>query len=112
QLGGHADGDHDLARAALKEAYEESGLRNIELLLDEIFDIGVHLIAEHKGIPEHYHYDVRFLLKTTDDDEDIQISGESTDLRWFEEVSILPPNSGVNILRMSEKWKKISLQKM
>jgi 8-oxo-dGTP pyrophosphatase MutT (NUDIX family) len=106
QLGGHADGDPDLARVALKEAREESGLRNIELLSNEIFDIGVHLIREYRGIPVHYHYDVRFLLKTTDNDGDIQISNESTDLKWFEEVSALPPNSGINISRMFEKWKK------
>jgi hypothetical protein len=107
QLGGHADGDPDLVRVSLKEAKEESGLQNIELLSGEIFDIGVHLIAEHKGIPAHYHYDVRFLLKTTDEDDDIQISNESTDLKWFDDVSALPPNSGINIPRMFEKWKKI-----
>jgi hypothetical protein len=105
QLGGHADGDPDLARVSLKEAREESGLQNIGLLSDEIFDVGVHLISEYEGIPAHYHYDVRFLLKTTDNDEDIQISAESNDLKWFEELSALPPNSGVNISRMFEKWK-------
>jgi 8-oxo-dGTP pyrophosphatase MutT (NUDIX family) len=107
QLGGHADGDHDLARVSLKEAYEESGLRNIELLSDEIFNIGIHLIPEYKEIPTHYHYDVRFLLKTTDNEEDIQISDESNDLRWFEEVSVLPADSGINIPRMFEKWKNL-----
>ncbi|MDR2781662.1 MAG: NUDIX hydrolase [Holosporaceae bacterium] len=107
QLGGHADGDSDLARVSLKEAHEESGLRNIELLSGEIFDIGIHLIPEYKGIPAHYHYDVRFLIKTTDNDEDIQISDESNDLKWFEDVSALPPNSGVNLSRMFEKWRKI-----
>jgi hypothetical protein len=107
QLGGHADGDPDLARVSLKEAREESGLRNIELLSDEIFDIGVHLISEYKGIRAHYHYDVRFLLKTTDNDEDIQISDESNDLRWFEKASLLPSDSGTNIPRMFEKWKNL-----
>ncbi|MDR1236267.1 MAG: NUDIX hydrolase [Holosporaceae bacterium] len=107
QLGGHADGDHDLARVSLKEAREESGLRNIELLSDEIFDIGVHLIREYRGIPTHYHYDVRFLLKTIDNDEDIQISDESDDLRWFEKASVLPSDSGIGIPRMFEKWKNL-----
>ncbi|MDR2781093.1 MAG: hypothetical protein LBB21_01360 [Holosporaceae bacterium] len=41
--------------------------------------------------------------KTTDDDNDIQISNESNDLMWFEEVSALPPNSGINLSRMFEK---------
>jgi 8-oxo-dGTP pyrophosphatase MutT (NUDIX family) len=107
QLGGHADGDTDLARVSLKEAHEESGLQHIELLSDEIFDIGIHLIAECNGIPAHYHYDVRFLLKASDPQEDIKISDESDDLRWFNEVSTLPPDSGINIPRMFEKWKKL-----
>ncbi|MDR3156015.1 MAG: NUDIX hydrolase [Holosporaceae bacterium] len=105
QLGGHADGDHDLVRVSLKEAYEESGLRNIELLSEEIFDIGVHLIPEYKEIPAHYHYDVRFLLKTTNGDDDIQISDESTDLRWFDEVHTFPADISIDTPRMFEKWK-------
>jgi hypothetical protein len=45
-------------------------------------------------------------MKPTDNDEDIQISDESNDLQWFEEVSVLPLDSGINIPRMFEKWKK------
>jgi hypothetical protein len=104
QLGGHADGDPDLARVSLKEAREESGLRNIGLISEEIFDIGIHLIAEYSGIPAHYHYDVRFLLRAADPLEHIQISDESDDLKWFDRVSALPPDSGINIPRMFEKW--------
>jgi hypothetical protein len=106
QLGGHADGDSDLTQVSLKEAHEESGLEHIELLSEEIFDIGIHLIPEYLGIPAHYHYDVRFLLRASDPREHIQISDESDDLRWFEKVSDLPQDSGINISRMFEKGKK------
>jgi hypothetical protein len=106
QLGGHADCDPDLARVSLKEAREESGLQHIELLSEEIFDIGVHLIPEYQKIPAHYHYDVRFLMRASDPQKHIKISDESDDLRWFDEVSALPPDSGINIPRMFEKWKK------
>jgi 8-oxo-dGTP pyrophosphatase MutT (NUDIX family) len=106
QLGGHADGDNDLARVALKEAHEESGLRNIELMSEEIFDIGVHFIAEYRGVPEHYHYDVRFLMKTKDRDNDICISEESCDLRWFDGVPVSPMDISVDIPRMFKKWKR------
>ncbi|MDR0755643.1 MAG: NUDIX hydrolase [Puniceicoccales bacterium] len=105
QLGGHADGDNDLVRVALREAHEESGLRNIELLSDEIFDVGVHLTPEYKGIPAHYHYDVRFLVKTTDRDDDIQASDESNDLKWFAEVSNSLLDISGDISRMFGKWK-------
>ncbi|MDR2074904.1 MAG: NUDIX hydrolase [Holosporales bacterium] len=103
QLGGHADGDHDLIRVALKETHEESGLLGIELLSDKIFDIDVHLVPEYFGIQEHYHYDVRFLLRATNENEDIQISDESIDLQWFSKA----PTDSCDLNRMFEKWKKL-----
>ncbi|MDR0632451.1 MAG: NUDIX hydrolase [Holosporaceae bacterium] len=111
QLGGHADGDYDLVRVSLKEAREESGLQHIELLSNEIFDIGVHLTSEYKEVPAHYHYDVRFLMKASDPQEDIKISDESDDLRWFD-TPIVAPSLGVDIFRMFEKWEKRCLSRL
>lgn len=103
QLGGHADGDSDLAHVAHREAYEESGLDHIDLVSADIFDIGVHLIESYKGVPAHCHYDVRFLLQASD--ENIKISDESDDLHWFE----TPPdgNFGDGVVRMYKKWKAL-----
>ncbi|MDR0968527.1 MAG: NUDIX hydrolase [Holosporaceae bacterium] len=103
QLGGHADGDGDLVRVALKEAHEESGLKDIVPLSGEIFDIGVHLTPEYKGIPAHYHFDVRFLLRATNENEKLQISDESDDLRWFETLS----SDNRSLKRMYKKWIKL-----
>ena len=103
QLGGHADGDNNIARVALREAYEESGLRHIELLSDDIFDVGVHLIAAHRDVPAHYHYDVRFIMRASD--ENIKISDESDDLRWFTEPPTHETNLGDGVVRMFRKWK-------
>ena len=108
QVGGHADGDNDLARVALKEAHEESGLEHIELISPKIFDLSVHLVPEYKGIHAHYHYDVLFIAKATDANEDIKISDESDDLKWFSEPTAEVINADNEILRMFEKWKKLS----
>ena len=105
QLGGHADGDSDIARVALREAHEESGLQHIELLSEEIFDIGVHLIAAYRNVPAHYHYDVRFLMRAFDDD--IKISDESDDLKWFSVPPTHETNLGDGVVRMFKKWKRI-----
>lgn len=107
QLGGHADGDSDLAQVALKEAREESGLKHVELVSEDIFDIGIHLIAEYKGIPAHYHYDVRFLLRTSDPNNDISISDESDDLRWFESLPTNFPNLGCDVPIQFNKWQAL-----
>ena len=63
QLGGHADGDSDILRVALREAREESSLEAIRAVSEEIFDVDIHTIPARGGELEHFHYDVRFLLE-------------------------------------------------
>lgn len=103
QLGGHADGDRDLAAVALREAEEESGLH--DLAVDaRIFDLDRHWIPERGEIPGHWHYDVRYVVRC-DGGEDFVVSDESHDLAWrgiaglFEDPQIDP-----SIRRMARKW--------
>ena len=90
---------------ALKEAHEESGLQNIELISNDIFDIDIHLISEYKNVPAHYHFDVRFLMRASNKDEEIKISDESDDLKWFSDIKEVNGNQGRDLDRMFEKWK-------
>ncbi|MBE6447661.1 MAG: NUDIX domain-containing protein [Alphaproteobacteria bacterium] len=105
-LGGHADGCNDLIQVALREAHEESGLSHIDAVSSDIFDVDVHLIEKQNDVPAHYHFDVRFLLRTSDRNEDIKISNESKDLRWFSEPPYNFSNLGSDIPRLFRKWKK------
>ena len=61
QPGGHADGDLDLLAVALREVEEETGV-TAQPLRTDILDLDRHRIPERPGEPEHWHYDVRFLL--------------------------------------------------
>jgi 8-oxo-dGTP pyrophosphatase MutT (NUDIX family) len=81
QLGGHVDGDADVRRAALREAREESGLRSLRLLRDQIYDVDVHAIPARGAEPGHAHYDVRFALEA-DPREPLRGNDESHDVRW------------------------------
>lgn len=103
QLGGHADGDPDVLAVALKEAEEESGLVGFEPLIEGIFDLDIHRIPERKEVPEHLHYDVRYVLRPTGSTSYI-VSEESHDLRWvpLDEVASLTEDE--SMLRMVEKW--------
>lgn len=102
QLGGHADGDSDILNVALKEAEEESGITVIEPISSEIFDIDVHEIPEYKGVPAHYHYDVRFLLIAKS--KDFVISEESNDLAWILIKDIAEDDSfDLSLRRMAKK---------
>lgn len=102
QLGGHADGETDVQAVALKEAREESGLEDFEVLGESIYDLDIHLIPERKGVPEHYHYDVRYLLRATGS-TDYVVSEESHDLRWVAQGEVADLTTDGSMLRMVRK---------
>jgi 8-oxo-dGTP pyrophosphatase MutT (NUDIX family) len=82
QPGGHADGDSDVLRVALREAQEETGLRSLTPAAGGIYDLDIHVIPARKSEAEHFHYDVRFAF-TADRAEQLVCSSESLDLRWI-----------------------------
>lgn len=102
QLGGHSDGDPDTLRVALREAEEESGLKGISALSENIFDVDVHLIPARNNVPEHYHYDIRFLFEA-DDTQPLLISSESKDLAWIPLNRIEKYTTEESVLRMVRK---------
>ena len=102
QPGGHADGVTDVAEVALREAREESGLSDLALVCDEMFDIDVHLIPARLKEPAHYHFDCRFLI-CCHGDESYTVSNESHDLAWVPLADIEHYTEEVSILRMVKK---------
>ncbi|GAB3304584.1 NUDIX hydrolase [Luteimonas notoginsengisoli] len=103
QLGGHADGDRDLARTALREAEEESGLSGLQVV-EGIFDLDRHRIPEHKDVPAHWHYDVRYIVQAGDD-EDFVVSDESHALAWRDIESLaVDETADASLRRMAAKW--------
>lgn len=82
QLGGHADGNENLREVAQAECAEESGLKRFSFLSQNIFDLDIHTIPERKGVPEHDHYDVRFIFEA-DQADLLTVSEESHDVAWI-----------------------------
>ena len=104
QLGGHADGEPDFATVAMAEAREESGLPDLSLVDGTIFDLDRHWIPEHNGVPAHWHYDVRFVVRAGGSGEFV-VSDESHALAW-REIATLPDDAGADasLRRMARKW--------
>lgn len=102
QPGGHCDGEPDVLKVALKEANEETGLKNLNVVDGEVYDVDVHLIPERKGIPAHYHYDIRFLIEGYMN-EQLIITEESNDLAWVSLEKIAERNDSESIMRMMRK---------
>jgi len=103
QLGGHCDGNAHVLDVAVKEAQEESGIMAIEPLSPEIFDIDIHFIPANQKEKKHYHYDVRFLLHVTSDEDFVQNS-ESKELRWISKNRNDLPTNSQSVVRMFDKW--------
>lgn len=80
QLGGHCDGDANLARVALREAIEESGIADLALDPEPI-DLDVHAIPARGSEPEHLHLDTRFVVFAPKGARAV-VSDESHALRW------------------------------
>lgn len=103
QPGGHADGDSDLARVALREAQEETGVVGLSIE-GEIFDIDRHHIPARASEPDHWHYDVRYVIRAGEDERFI-INAESRALAWRQVADVADDSSlDMSLRRMAEKW--------
>jgi len=66
QPGGHVEpGDADIVAAALREVDEETGLQDVQVVGEGLFDVDVHVIPPRGAAPAHRHFDARILLRAS-----------------------------------------------
>lgn len=105
QPGGHVEpSDVDLLAAARREALEETGLGQLELLEPAPFDLDVHDIPAMRGDPGHAHFDVRFLFRAKA--REVRAASDAKAARWvpFSEVDL--SISDRSVMRAVEKLQK------
>lgn len=86
-LGGHADGETDLLKVAIREVQEESGVQNIIPLSENIFSLESLTVDGHmkKGtyVSSHLHLNVTYLLEA-DEQEVLAVKpDENSGVAWF-----------------------------
>jgi len=108
QPGGHADGDADILRVALKETVEETGLDEgqIKLVDLDVFDVDIHTIEANQRDPKHEHIDIRFLVEI-DDSLPVPGNDESHDVIWVPLHLVSRYNNNRSTYRMVEKTRRV-----
>lgn len=92
--GGHADGEDDLLRVAMKEVNEETGVRNITPVSSDIFSLDILTVLGHvkrgKYVSPHLHLSVAYLLEADDMEGLVIKKDENSGVKWvpIDEVNV------------------------
>lgn len=114
--GGHADGDDDFLHVALKEANEETGIKNLKPVSEEIFSLEIVPVNPHikrgKFVSGHLHINVTYLLEADESDSLMIKEDENSNVGWFtlEEAvnASTEPHMRIIYKKLNEKLKKYS----
>ena len=97
--GGHSDGDNDLLYVAMKEAKEETRIKNVTPIIDDIYSLEIINVNGHekrgKYVGSHVHLNITYLLEA-DENEEIHIKeDENSGVKWVSINNILNESSEV-----------------
>jgi 8-oxo-dGTP pyrophosphatase MutT (NUDIX family) len=110
QPGGHADGDADVFRVAVREAREETGLETFTTLPGgnppPPLDLDIHEIPPHGSEPAHLHLDVRFLLVAAPGEQP-RASEESAAVRWVPRERLAEFSDEESLHRMERRTRTV-----
>lgn len=114
-VGGHSDGESDLLYVAMKEAKEETGIKNVAPISNDIYSLEIINVNGHekrgKYVGSHVHLNVTYLLEA-DENEEIHIKeDENSGVKWVPIDEVLNVTSEIWIrdrvyTKIIEKMKK------
>lgn len=113
--GGHADGEENLLNVAIRELKEETGVKNVKVLNNDIFSLEIICVDGHvkreKYVSSHVHLNVTYLLEV-DEEETLKIKeDENSAVKWvnIEDVEKVTDEKWVreNIYRKENEKLKI-----
>ena len=85
--GGHADGERDMLALAIREVQEETGVKNVKPVSDDIYSLEILTVDGHEKrgeyVASHLHMNVTYLLMA-DEEENLHIcEDENSGVAWF-----------------------------
>ena len=110
-LGGHADGEADLLRVALREANEESGITGARPLMRDIFSLEILGVDGHvkrgRYVATHLHLNCTYLLEADDRLPIRAKADENSAVRWIPlsavEAEVREPEMRIVYRKLMEK---------
>ena len=86
-IGGHADGEEDLAAVALRELKEETGVENASLVSKDIFSLEVLTVDGHekkgKYVSGHLHLNITYIAEADEKQMLTVNEEENKGVKWF-----------------------------
>ncbi len=103
QPGGHVDETDDtVADTALRELVEETGLKEVRLSKQQLFDVDVHEIPARGHEPAHLHLDLRYRFQAGKMELAADFS-EVDNIQWVPLTSLVAEGTEQSIRRMAMK---------
>ena len=85
--GGHADGETDLLKVALRELREETGVTHLRPVSRDIYSLEVLTVDGHEKhgayVSSHLHLNVTYLIEADERDALHICEAENSGVRWF-----------------------------
>lgn len=85
--GGHADGDSDLLSVAIREVMEETGVKNVHPVTEDIISLDILAVLGHvkkgKYVAPHLHLSIAYLGYVDEDEELIIKPDENSGVKWI-----------------------------
>ena len=99
-VGGHSDGDSDLLYVAMKETKEETGIKNVIPISENIYSLELINVNGHekrgKYVGSHVHLNITYLLEADEKEELYIKEDENSGVKW------IPIDEILNVT--SEPW--------
>lgn len=113
--GGHCDGENDPLQVAIREAKEETGIKHIKPLKEEIYSLEIVCVDGHvkrgKQVASHVHLNLTFLLEANEKDMLKIKEDENSGVKWIriEEATKITTEENMKPIyqKLNEKLKKI-----